>query len=187
MKRRVDFVSNSSSSSFVVVVSNDMSLDTFCKKFADLCMTKTTSDDVNMRDQNIVKLRYCLSENVLLHLGQLYIRNAESVFDEDHCEYCGEEMSDEYREYWKSMVNDHKHAIAKFNEAKDDPSLDQYRDYEMYKDDYVDEDGKVHIIEQVWSGKHAVSRHMITTSIAFNRHEVCNDADFDEDMLRTRI
>lgn len=57
----------------------------------------------------------------------------------------------------------------------------------MYKDDYVDEDGKVHMFEQVWSGGHAVSRHVMMTSLAFNRHEAGIDASFDEDALRLRV
>lgn len=185
MKVRSDFVSNSSSSSFVVAVGKDMSLDVFCQKFAAACMND--EDDVQFRDQNVLKLRYCLSENVLLHLGQLFIRTVESVFDEDHCVQDGNDVSDEDTKYWRSMVAEHKQCIQKFAEVKDDPSLEQYKQYEIYKDDYVDENGKVHMLEEIWSGKHAVPKHLMLTSFAFNRHEDFMHADLEEDAKRMRI
>jgi len=65
-----------------------------------------------------------LSENVLLHLGWLFIKKTESVFDEDHYAQDGENISDEDTKYWRSMVAEHKDCIAKFAEVKDKPETE---------------------------------------------------------------
>ena len=75
MKIRSDYVSNSSSSSFVVVLPKDYEFKKFIKDVARGCVAKPdwdgyTKEDIDrIKDMNIRNLDYCLNTHELLFLG----------------------------------------------------------------------------------------------------------------------
>lgn len=75
MKIRTDYVSNSSSSSFVVVLPKEYDFKKFIKDVGRACVSKPdwdgyTKDDIaRIKEQNIRNLDYCLNTHELLFLG----------------------------------------------------------------------------------------------------------------------
>ena len=91
MKIRSDYVSNSSSSSFIVVLPKDYSLDTFIDEVVKSCSEKQeyeydrkVVEDIDK--SNRINLEYCLNNYVLLFLGR--IEFGEVQYDRNGKECC---------------------------------------------------------------------------------------------------
>lgn len=132
MKARTDFVSNSSSSSFVLAVKPNYKLKDFCKDLAASTIKLTAKyHDKNLKESNFTKLLFCLSSYQLAWLGRLSIgkhRVVESkkklltIFDGEAKEYIEAE--------WESRVKVAKQ--AKSSHAKVDKwTLEKYKDAEV--------------------------------------------------------
>ena len=96
MKIRSDYVSNSSSSSFVVVLSKDYSLDTFIAEAVKSCTDKQDYDyDKSWIEEldksNRINLEYCLNNYKLLFLGDIKL-------DDSKYDRIGKECCDKIRE-----------------------------------------------------------------------------------------
>ena len=99
MKTRIDFVSNSSSCSFVIAIGKNFPLNDFIKEACDGCLKHIDRDDNNLftnkQDEfNNVVLNYHLRASELLYLGGLKIGPMQSVFTKD----------DEYFSYLKNDI-----------------------------------------------------------------------------------
>lgn len=105
MKTRSDFVSNSSSCSFVIAIGNNFQLNDFIKKACDGCLKHADDDDDSLftteqNEFNNAVLNFHLRASELVYLGGLKIGPMQSVFTKD----------DEYFSYLKNDIA--KHAIS---------------------------------------------------------------------------
>lgn len=85
MKTRIDFVSNSSSCSFVIALDKDFALNDFIAEACKGCLKHVSSDDseefVKQQDEfNKAVLDYHLRASELLYLGCLCIGKVQDVF-----------------------------------------------------------------------------------------------------------
>ena len=99
MKTRIDFVSNSSSCSFIVAIGKNFPLNDFIKEACDGCIKHADEDDtdwfVNKQNEfNNVVLNYHLRASELVYLGGLSVGPMQSVFTKD----------DEYFSYLKNDI-----------------------------------------------------------------------------------
>lgn len=99
MKTRIDFVSNSSSCSFIVAIGKNFPLNDFIKEACDGCLKHIDEDDNNLfvnqqNEFNNAVLNYHLRASELLYLGGLSIGPMQSVFTKD----------DEYFPYLKDDI-----------------------------------------------------------------------------------
>lgn len=88
MKTRIDFVSNSSSCSFIISIGKNFSLNDFIKEACDGCIKHVGRDDddwfVSQQNEfNNVVLNYHLRASELVYLGGLSIGPVQSVFTKD--------------------------------------------------------------------------------------------------------
>lgn len=72
---RNDFVSNSSSSSFILTIDKSYPLNDFVRKVSENCIDKKYKyPDPNLQSMNEKILSYCLDQNVLACLGSVYLQ-----------------------------------------------------------------------------------------------------------------
>lgn len=99
MKTRIDFVSNSSSCSFIVAIGKKFPLNDFIKEACDGCLKHADEDDTDwfvskQNEFNNVVLNYHLRASELVYLGGLSVGPMQSVFTKD----------DEYFSYLKNDI-----------------------------------------------------------------------------------
>ena len=99
MKTRTDFISNSSSCSFIVAIRKNFHLNDFIKEACDGCLKHIDEDDNNLfvsqqNEFNNAVLNYHLRASELLYLGGLRVGPMQSVFTKD----------DEYFSYLKDDI-----------------------------------------------------------------------------------
>ena len=88
MKTRDDFVSNSSSCSFVIAVNSSFPVNDFISQVCKNCLKHADDDDdrtfIAKQDEfNNVVLNFHLRASELLYLGELKVGNVQSVFTKD--------------------------------------------------------------------------------------------------------
>lgn len=99
MKTRIDFVSNSSSCSFIVAIGKKFPLNDFIKEACDGCLRHADEDDTDwfvskQNEFNNVVLNYHLRASELVYLGGLSVGPMQSVFTK----------ADEYFSYLKNDI-----------------------------------------------------------------------------------
>lgn len=99
MKTRIDFVSNSSSCSFIIAIGKNFSLNDFIKETCDGCIKHADKDETDwfvsqQNEFNNVVLNYHLRASELVYLGGLSVGPMQSVFTKD----------DEYFSYLKNDI-----------------------------------------------------------------------------------
>lgn len=100
MKTRIDFVSNSSSCSFIIAVGKNFLLNDFIKEACDGCLKHADDDDdalflTKQNEFNNAVLNYHLRASELLYLGGLKIGNTKTTVTKD----------DEYFSYLKDDIS----------------------------------------------------------------------------------
>ena len=116
---REDFVSNSSSTSFIIALNtNECSIKKFVhdvcynclnpeneKKDASFSTNDEDSENQQLLDHNVINLRYHLDNTRLLFLGEAYVKDTDRILDIDVVpEY-------EEKDYWIQQLNDLKRRI----------------------------------------------------------------------------
>ena len=100
MKTRIDFVSNSSSCSFIIAIGKNFTLNDFIKETCDGCLKHCDEDDndlfvISQNEFNNAVLNYHLRASELLYLGGLKIGNIKTTVSKD----------DEYFSYLKDNIS----------------------------------------------------------------------------------
>lgn len=100
MKTRIDFVSNSSSCSFIIAIGKNFTLNDFIKETCDGCLKHCDEDDndlfvISQNEYNNAVLNYHLRASELLYLGGLKIGNIKTTVSKD----------DEYFSYLKDNIS----------------------------------------------------------------------------------
>ena len=100
MKTRIDFVSNSSSCSFIIAIGKNFPLNDFIKEACDGCLKHADDDDdalclTKQNEFNNAVLNYHLRASELLYLGGLKIGNVKTTVTKD----------DEYFSYLKDDIS----------------------------------------------------------------------------------
>lgn len=150
MKVRSDFVSNSSSTSFIVAIDKKYNLYSFCKDIAKKSVSQNRKDrDPKLRKLNEVNLAYSLLHYELLFLGSYLCEITENVVRKDELPktlkngYCFNE------DYWNRIVND----IEGWKRVKDHPSDPEYYFYKMYDKSWLDESvNTLHVVRKYFVG-----------------------------------
>ena len=99
MKTRIDFVSNSSSCSFIVAIGKNFPLNDFIKEACDGCIKHANENNADwfvsqQNEFNNVVLNYHLRASELVYLGGLSVKSIPSVVTKD----------DEYFSYLKNDI-----------------------------------------------------------------------------------
>ena len=100
MKTRIDFVSNSSSCSFIIAIGKNFTLNDFIKETCNGCLKHCDEDDndlfvISQNEYNNAVLNYHLRASELLYLGGLKIGNIKTTVSKD----------DEYFSYLKDNIS----------------------------------------------------------------------------------
>ena len=100
MKTRIDFVSNSSSCSFIIAIGKNFPLNKFIDEACKGCLKHADEDDsdwfvIQQNEFNNAVLNYHLRASELVYLGGLDIGPMQSVFtkDDDHFSYLKEDIA----------------------------------------------------------------------------------------------
>ena len=134
MKTRIDFVSNSSSSSFVFAVNKCYALKDLCKDIAASTISPEDEyHDDNLEQSNFTKLMFCLSSYQLAWLGSLSIGTHRVVESK-------RELFDVYDWMTKEDIDaDWKRKVQRAKLAKTSPDKVDLWTLKMYKNAEIDD------------------------------------------------
>jgi hypothetical protein len=108
---REDFVSNSSSTSFIIALNtNECSIKKFVHDVCYNCLDEESIDKLHnekLMDHNVINLAYHLDNTRLLFLGEAYVKDTDRILDIDVVpEY-------EEKDYWIQQLNELRNHIQK--------------------------------------------------------------------------
>lgn len=146
MKTRIDFVSNSSSCSFVIAIGKSFPLNDFIKEACEGCLKHAdeygTDEFVSQQNEfNNVVLNYHLRASELLYLGTLKIGTVQSVYTKD----------DEYFTYVKKDIernlvaeriieNSDEKIVLEYDDAIEGMAISKHKvDYVTMEDHWNDD------------------------------------------------
>lgn len=150
MKVRSDFVSNSSSISFIVAIDKKYSLYSFCKDIAKKSVSQNRKDrDPKLCKLNEVNLAYSLLHYELLFLGSYLCEITENVVHKDKLPKTSKNVYCFNEDDWNRIVND----IEGWKRVKDNPSDPEYYFYKMYDKSWLDESANtLHFVRKYFVG-----------------------------------
>lgn len=152
MKIRSDFVSNSSSTSFVVAINKDYDLYDFCEDIAkETINEKYENHDKELKRLNQINLAFCLRHFELVHLGSFLVESEETIIRKDELP----KKINEYYTFDKAEWEKYENDIADWNIVKDHPERPDYAWKSEYKDNYIEND-VLHIFNHHWFGNAVV-------------------------------
>lgn len=168
MKVRNDFVSNSSSSSFICAVNSTYSIKDFAKDLGKSCTNKKARyHDPELADRNRMILEFCLNTYELLYLGRL---NLETTTEELTYESLKKKLAELYDRdivHLDSIADDHWHYyIDGLKRARSGAS--EWDAKEFGRDSYDEKTGIYTHVED-----HEVGELIVTTdtmTYEFGRH-----------------
>lgn len=108
---REDFVSNSSSTSFIIALdTNECSIKKFVHDVCYNCLDEESTDKLHnevLMDHNVINLAYHLDNTRLLFLGEAYVKDTDRILDIDVVpEY-------EEKDYWIQQLKELRNHIQK--------------------------------------------------------------------------
>ena len=193
MKVRTDFVSNSSSCSFVIAINKEYKLKDFVKDLAKECTNpKSEYHDKDLANRNRRILDFCLNTYELAFLGSWKLRTDEQIFsrkdmddlflghldrdnvDDDIKEDEKEMLLKEAEEHWKYELD----CIEKAKKPNCDPYLKRLVDR-----NYIDQEGKLHIFNDVYAGSCIVN----SDKMRYEFHRYGYDHDDEDQIVKQRI
>ncbi len=195
MKVRNDFVSNSSSCSFVIAINKQYDISSFAKDLAKACSNPNDTyhyKDTVKRNQRI--LDFCLNTYELTFLGTWKLRTDKHVYSrkdmddlflsgldeantDDHAsenETLKTQLLQQAEDHWNYELD----CIKKAKDPKCDPYFKKLVDR-----NYIDQNEKLHIFDDVYVGGCAVDSDCMR--YAFNRYGY--DGDEAEDVIKQRV
>ena len=182
MKTRTDFVSNSSSSSFVVACKKELLKD-IAKDLARACVNKRDKyHDKELSKNNQCILDFCLKTFQLVFLGELLLETKEETYSLDYFKRIwaipSKEMPTTYAEKeWKK----YKSQLASIKSGKE-------KDYWVKKaydlDEYDAMTDTAKHFEKVYAKDIVVSNGIMESN--FNRYHFSNGPD-SEETIRERV
>lgn len=148
MKLRDDFVSNSSSTSFIVAINKEYNTFDFCKDVAKACVNKKYEyHNKDLQKINEVNLAYCLLHYELLHLGNFLVRTTKTTIQKDKLPVTLENGYEFTEEEWKY----HEKEIKEWEKIKDHPEDPDYQWREEYRDNCI-KDETLYLYTRRWFG-----------------------------------
>lgn len=192
---RSDFVSNSSSCSFVIALDKEYKLKDFARDLANSCANpEYERHNKDLADRNYRILDFCLNTYELAFLGTWKLRTDEHVYSRkdmddlflgrlDKCnvndnadisETLKTQLLQQAEEQWNYELDCIKNAK--------DPDCDQYFK-KLVDRNYVDQNGKLHMFDDIYVEGCAVDSDCMRYD--FDRYGY--DRDESEDNIRQRI
>lgn len=169
MRIRTDFVSNSSSSSFICACAAGYAEKIF-KEIAKSCEDKKSEwHNYGLAKRNFRILDFCVNTYQLLFLGSLYLDTKKNVWtiDDFKKRYCGEECNDSnYTEDMKKQVVNLWNGFKKNIEKAHEPNCDEWLSREYSRDSYDSMKDKITHYQDIIAERVIVSNDAMTNIFA---------------------
>lgn len=195
MKVRNDFVSNSSSCSFVIAINKEYKLKDFARDLANSCANpEYEHHNKDLADRNCRILDFCLNTYELAFLGTWKLRTDEHVYSRKDMDdlFLGRlnkydvngnaDISETLKAQLLQQAEEHwNYELDCIKKAKD-PDCDQYFK-KLVDRNYVDQNGKLHTFDDIYVEGCAVDSDRMRHD--FDRYGY--DIDESEDSIMQRI